>query len=84
MQNPGATMAHDGNSLGLGHDLLAQTHAAAAEVDTLFHTARENLRIRVTVGGKVSAAALEEHQFAAHSLAWLATYAQALRQMQGG
>ena len=29
-----------------------------------------------------SAAALEEHQFAAHSLSWFATYTEALRQMQ--
>jgi (2S)-methylsuccinyl-CoA dehydrogenase len=83
MQNPGATMAHDGQSIDLGTDLLAQTDAAVAEVDALFQTARENLRARVTVSGKLSATALEEHQFAAHALAWLATYAQALRQMQG-
>jgi (2S)-methylsuccinyl-CoA dehydrogenase len=37
----------------------------------------------VTAGGKVSAAALETHQSAAHALAWLATYVEALRQMQG-
>ena len=36
----------------------------------------------MTVAGKVSAAALEEHQFAAHALAWLATYVEALRQMR--
>jgi (2S)-methylsuccinyl-CoA dehydrogenase len=83
MQNPEATMAHDGQSIDHQADLLARTDAAVAEVDALFQTARENLRARVTVAGKVSAAALEEHQFAAHSLAWLATYAQSLRQMHG-
>jgi (2S)-methylsuccinyl-CoA dehydrogenase len=83
MQNPGATMAHDGQSIDHTADLLALTAVAVAEVDGLFQTAQEALRGRVTVAGKVSAAALEEHQFAAHALAWLATYAQALRQMQG-
>jgi (2S)-methylsuccinyl-CoA dehydrogenase len=83
MQNSGAIMAHDGQSIDHQADLLAQTDAAMVEVDALFQTARENLRARVTVAGKVSSPALEEHQFAAHTLAWLATYAQALRQMQG-
>ncbi len=85
MQNPGATMAHDGQSIDQGSviaDLLALTADAVAEVDSLFQTARESLRAHVTLAGTVSAKALEDHQFAAHSLAWLATYAQALRQMQ--
>jgi (2S)-methylsuccinyl-CoA dehydrogenase len=36
----------------------------------------------VDAKGKVSGAALEEHQFAAHALSWLATYVEALRQMR--
>jgi (2S)-methylsuccinyl-CoA dehydrogenase len=83
MQNPGVTMAHDGQSIDHNADLLSLTAAAVVEVDGLFQTGREALRGRVSVAGKVSAAALETHQFAAHALAWLATYAQALRQMQG-
>ncbi|OHC46809.1 MAG: acyl-CoA dehydrogenase [Rhodobacteraceae bacterium GWE1_64_9] len=62
-------------------DLTALTTAALPEVETLFSSAREALRSRVTVGGKISAAALEEHQFAAHALSWLATYTESLRQM---
>ncbi len=37
----------------------------------------------VTEDGKVSGALLEANQTAAHGLAWLATYVEALRQMQG-
>jgi (2S)-methylsuccinyl-CoA dehydrogenase len=35
----------------------------------------------VTLGGKLSNAALEADQFGAHGVAWLATYVEALRQM---
>ena len=76
-------MAHDGQSIDQNADLLVLAQAAVAEVDALFLTARDALRARVVVAGKVSASLLEEHQFAAHVCAWLATYAQALRQMQG-
>jgi (2S)-methylsuccinyl-CoA dehydrogenase len=78
-------MAHDGSPLpdtALLPDLLGLTAAALPEVEALFDRAREALRGMVTVGGKVSAAALVEHQFAAHSLSWLATYVESLRQMR--
>lgn len=78
-------MPHDGQSVTqspLLADLLRLTAEALPEVETTFVAARENLRGMVTVAGKVSAAALEEHQFAAHALAWLATYTESLRQMQ--
>ena len=78
-------MAHDGQTLSqspLIADLLDVTAAALPEVEALFAEAREALRARVTVGAKISAAALEEHQFAAHALAWLATYTESLRQMR--
>ncbi len=63
-------------------NLLTLTAQALPEVEAQFSVAREALRAMVTVGGKVSAQALEEHQFAAHTLSWLATYTEALRQMQ--
>ena len=77
-------MAHDGQSISalpVMVGLIGHTEAALPEVETLFAQAREALRGRVTVAGKVSAAALEEHQFAAHTLAWLATYTESLRQL---
>ena len=78
-------MAHDGQSISVSPvltGLVGLTEAALPEVEALFSKAREELRGRVTVAGKVSSAALEEHQFAAHTLAWLATYTESLRQLQ--
>ena len=78
-------MAHDGQTLTTSPslaNLLTLTADSLPEVETLFHQGRENLRASVTVAGKVSNAALEEHQYAAHALSWLATYTESLRQMQ--
>jgi (2S)-methylsuccinyl-CoA dehydrogenase len=78
-------MAHDGQTLTaspLLADLMTLTDGALPEVEAIFTAAREELRAAVTVGGKISAAAMEEHQFAAHALAWLATYVESLRQMR--
>ncbi len=75
-------MALDARTPALLDDLLTLTAEALPEVEALFTAAREALRGLVTVDGKISGAALEEHQFAAHSLSWLATYTEALRQMR--
>jgi (2S)-methylsuccinyl-CoA dehydrogenase len=78
-------MPHDGQTLSapvLMADLLTLTEAALPEVEALFAAGRDGLRGRVELAGKVSAAALEEHQYAAHCLAWLATYTESLRQMR--
>ncbi|RHZ97695.1 acyl-CoA dehydrogenase [Cereibacter sphaeroides] len=63
-------------------DLLTLASDALPEVEALFETARGALKERVTTGGKVSSKALEEEQFAAHALSWLATYVGSLRQMR--
>ena len=78
-------MAHDGQSIAplpVMAGVVGLTEMALPEVEALFASGREALRVRVTVAGKVSAAALEEHQFAAHTLAWLGTYTESLRQLQ--
>ncbi|MDO9639523.1 MAG: acyl-CoA dehydrogenase family protein [Pseudotabrizicola sp.] len=78
-------MAHDGQTQPtspLLADLLALTAQALPEVEAVFAHGRENLRAMVSVAGKVSSAAMEQHQYAAHALSWLATYTEALRQMQ--
>ena len=80
-------MAHDGHTsteidTPILQDLLGLTEAALPEVTQLFETGRENLRHMVTQGGKVSAALMEAHQFAAHSLSWLATYHESLVQLR--
>ncbi|AMY67649.1 acyl-CoA dehydrogenase family protein [Frigidibacter mobilis] len=66
----------------LSADLLPLTVAALPELDALLAEAMSGLRAAVTVSGRVSGAALEADQFAAHSLSWLATYVESLRQMQ--
>jgi len=78
-------MPHDGQTLSQSPvlaDLPALTEAALPQVEHLVLTAREALRAKVTVGGKISAAAMEANQFDAHALAWLATYTESLRQMR--
>ncbi|NEX45927.1 acyl-CoA dehydrogenase family protein [Pseudotabrizicola algicola] len=79
-------MAHDGQTLPAASPLLAGlldlTAQALPEVEALLHRGRETLRTWVSVSGKVSAGAMETHQHAAHVLSWLATYTEALRQMQ--
>ncbi|SOB94933.1 acyl-CoA dehydrogenase family protein [Rhodobacter maris] len=67
----------------LSADLLALTGAALPEIAALTAEATAGLREKVSRGGKVSNAALEEDQFAAHALAWLATYNQSLIQLNG-
>ncbi len=79
-------MAHDGQEMGpaipvLLDDLLALTGAAIAPVEAITELARTKLREQLSTDGRVSSRLVEENQTAAHGLAWLATYAQALRQM---
>ncbi|MDA9208036.1 acyl-CoA dehydrogenase family protein [Octadecabacter sp.] len=63
-------------------DLLATTGAAIAPLRTLLDTAKDSVRAKVTDGDRVSGALIEAEQTAAHGLAWLATYVEALTQMQ--
>ncbi|MXQ08554.1 acyl-CoA dehydrogenase [Alphaproteobacteria bacterium GH1-50] len=63
-------------------NLLTLTGEALTAADALLATARDKVRIMVTEDGKVSARLIEANQTAAHGLAWLATYVQALSQMQ--
>jgi (2S)-methylsuccinyl-CoA dehydrogenase len=51
-------------------------------VEAVFESARTNVREICSKDGRVSGALVEENQFAAHGLAWLATYLESLRQMQ--
>ena len=63
-------------------NLLEQTRAALPPVEALLETARAAVRNLVIEGDKPSAALIDRHQRAVHGLAWIATYAQALTQMQ--
>ncbi|KCV82170.1 acyl-CoA dehydrogenase domain-containing protein [Actibacterium atlanticum] len=78
-------MPHDGQEMpkaALLPNLLDLTGAAIAPVETLLEKATAKVRENTVVDGRVSGAAIEEHQHAAHALAWLATYVESLRQMQ--
>ncbi|MFZ5750722.1 MAG: acyl-CoA dehydrogenase family protein [Pseudomonadota bacterium] len=80
-------MAHDGaldpadTGMAALSDAAELARAALPEIARLVEGGRAALRDAVVAEGKVSAAALEDAQFEAHALAWLATYAQALTQL---
>ena len=80
-------MAHDGGvpmtETPVLSDLLALTKAALDPAEQLLETARARVAAQVTIDGRVSAQRVEANQTAAHGLAWLATYVEALRQMHG-
>lgn len=78
-------MPHDGQPMldsPLIANLLPLTAQAATDAEAILSTAIAALRARCAPMGKPDAALLEANQTAAHGVAWLATYAQALRQMQ--
>ena len=80
-------MAHDGQDrfltqYALVKDLLFQTRRSVELVDNVLDRAIELVRSKVSQDGRISAMLIEENQTAAHGLAWLATYAESLKQMQ--
>ncbi|MEL6838415.1 MAG: acyl-CoA dehydrogenase family protein [Pseudomonadota bacterium] len=81
-------MPHDGQDMTLKTnpllaDLLVLTKASLPAVEGILGRAKDAVRTMVERDGRVSGALIEENQTAAHGLAWLATYAQSLHQMQG-
>ena len=63
------------------HDPVPLAQTAAKDAAALVAEARRRVRARVAVDGRISAERLEAEQHAAHGLAWLATYAEAVREM---
>ena len=63
------------------NEIIPLTEQAVGAADRLLDKAKRAVGARVVQAGKVSAAALETHQYAAHGLAWLATYVEALLQL---
>jgi (2S)-methylsuccinyl-CoA dehydrogenase len=79
-------MPHDGQDMMppvILPDLLSLTRAAVSPCEAILARAMETVRAQVSEGGRVSGTLVEQNQTAAHGLAWLATYVEALRQMQG-
>jgi (2S)-methylsuccinyl-CoA dehydrogenase len=64
-------------------DLLATCDGAIDAAEGLLDAARMAVRGATVVEGRVDARLVDEHQFAAHGLAWYATYVAALQQMLG-
>ncbi len=80
-------MPHDGQDMTMTQcpvlaDLLTLTGATLPAVDDVLSRAKAAVTGLVSEDGRVSGQLIEAHQTAAHGFAWLATYAQALRQMQ--
>jgi (2S)-methylsuccinyl-CoA dehydrogenase len=69
-----ALAQHDTDWISLGE-------AAADAASGILTDATAAVRRRVTVDGKLSSAAIEAEQHAAHGLAWLATSVECLRQL---
>jgi len=65
-------------------DLLGLCNSAVEAVEAVLLSAKAGVGARVARDerGRVSGASLEVEQHAAHSLAWLATYCESLRQMR--
>lgn len=64
-------------------DLLTLTHEAVSNADVLLIAARQHVAERVSLDGKIDGDKLEAEQLAAHGFAWMATYVEALRQLNG-
>lgn len=80
-------MPHDGQDMTLTAtpvlaDLRQLTAQTLPAVDNILANAKAALRTMVTENDRISGKLIEAHQTAAHGVAWLATYAQALHQMQ--
>ncbi|MFT7371150.1 MAG: (2S)-methylsuccinyl-CoA dehydrogenase [Octadecabacter sp.] len=73
---------HNANSTPVLPDLLATTAMTIAPLRTLLAIAKDCVRKKVMVDGHASGTLVEAEQTATHGLAWLATYVEALTQMQ--
>ncbi len=62
-------------------ELIATLHHAVQAVEAILDDARRSVAERVTRDGRVAPRILDREQRAAHGLAWLATYVDAIRQL---
>jgi (2S)-methylsuccinyl-CoA dehydrogenase len=75
-------MAHDGAPV-IGMDMLVAGRAGVAAAEAHLAAALAAVRAQVAPEGRPVDALMEAGQAATHGLAWVATYAMALREMQG-
>ncbi|MEN8935744.1 MAG: acyl-CoA dehydrogenase family protein [Planktotalea arctica] len=64
-------------------NLLALTGDAVTAAEALLARAKVLITVQVTDNDRISGRLIEENQTATHGFAWLATYVESLRQMQG-
>jgi (2S)-methylsuccinyl-CoA dehydrogenase len=64
-----------------GLELIATLRQGVAAAEALFGDARRAVADRVAVDGRPASRRLDREQRAAHGLAWLATYVEAIRQL---
>ena len=62
-------------------ELIPLLASAAEAASALGASATEAVKAKVAAGGKIDNAVLEQEQHAAHGLAWIATYVEAIRQI---
>src|SRR5271170_1609781 len=65
-----------------GRELNDALDRALAAVEALFEDARRAVASRVTIEGRPVSRIFDREQRAAHGLAWLATYVEAIRQLE--
>ena len=68
------------NDLDVKERPLLEKHGLIV-AEQILADAKQRVADRIMDNGRISAALLDEHQHAAHGLAWLATYVEALRQI---
>ena len=64
------------------HELATPLREALAAVEALFDDARRAVASRVTIEGRPVSRIFDREQRATHGLAWLATYVEAIRQLE--
>ncbi len=74
-------MSTAGKNDRTGLDLLAAVRDAIGAIEALLLDGIATVRARVTSAGRIEASAFDNEQRAAHGLAWLATYVEAVRQI---
>jgi (2S)-methylsuccinyl-CoA dehydrogenase len=62
-------------------ELIDTLAATAADAQAYAAAAKDIVRVMVAPGGKVDRTAIDAHQHIVHGLAWVATYAETLRQV---
>src|SRR6266478_576172 len=62
--------------------LIAAAERALVAAEAVLRTARARVGERVAPDGQIDPSALDREQIAAHGLAWMATYVEALRQIR--